>query len=85
MESRAKTRYKGGHAPPFFIYSFVVVNCPCRRAQWWLTFYEMSEGCSIPEFRDLYGKAVDQLIAQFELPISEIRNRQQVYKQLLGI
>jgi hypothetical protein len=55
------------------------------RAQWWLTFYEMSEGCSIPEFRDLYGKAVDQLIAQFELPISEIRNRQQVYKQLLGI
>lgn len=57
----------------------------CRRAQWWLTFYEKAEGCSIPEFRDMYGKAVDQLIAQFELPISEIRSRQQVYKQLLGI
>lgn len=59
-----------------------------RRIQWWLTFWETAERPSNPEqadFYDAYGRAVQQVIDQYSLAVNSIRQRQKVYKQLLGI
>ena len=55
-----------------------------RRAQWWLTFWEKRDPDQIPEFAELYYKAVMQLIDQFKLRIKQIRFRQEAYR-LLGL
>lgn len=60
-----------------------------RRVQWWKTFYEFAyvdtDTDVIVDFRAAYQKAVQQVIDQFELSISNINRRQKVYKLLLGI
>lgn len=57
-----------------------------RRVQWWLTFIERVEGkVEITEFANLYYNAVMQIIEQYNLSMSNIRQRQKIYKNILGI
>lgn len=57
-----------------------------RRVQFWATFYENAIPTpGIAEFYDLYGKAVKQIIDQYQLKVKNIKNRQFVYKERLGI
>lgn len=54
-----------------------------RRVQWWLTFWEYAQNAQeIPEFYDLYGRAVYRIIDQYGLSIKAIRRRQEIYKTL---
>ena len=56
-----------------------------RRVQWWLTFWERRDPDEIPEFAELYKKGLDQIIDQFKLKIKRIKQRQEVYKERLGL
>lgn len=57
-----------------------------RRVQWWLTFYEWAlqdpRTEEIKDFRDAYGRAVQQVIDIMELRIGNIHQRQKAYKSL---
>lgn len=59
-----------------------------RRVQWWLTFWEKAGPLLDPmktelqEFYTLYGKAVNRIIEQYGLNISNIRQRQRIYAKL---
>lgn len=53
-----------------------------RRVQWWLTFWESREWQKIDDFADAYKKAIDQIIAQYQLAIGAIRARQNAYKEI---
>jgi hypothetical protein len=63
-----------------------------RRVQWWLTFYNrfgevlpQLENPGIEDFYKVYGRAIEQIINQFGLSLSNIRKRQMIYKDMLGI
>ncbi len=53
-----------------------------RRAQWWLTFWEKREIGKIESFADVYVLAIDRLIDQYNLSMSRIRRRQNIYKEI---
>lgn len=77
------------HLPPEWCKTDAEKNEWERRVQWWQTFYDFAyvdtDTDIIADFRAAYGQAVQQVINQFELRISNIRRRQKVYKLLLGI
>lgn len=56
-----------------------------RRVQWWLSFWENRDFDEINEFAELYKKALDQIVAQFKLNMKEIKKRQRIYKEQLGL
>lgn len=56
-----------------------------RRVQWWLTFWERRDLQEIPEFAEVYKKGLDQIIDQFRLRIKRIKQRQNVYRERLGL
>ena len=57
-----------------------------RRVQWWLTFYEWAVADPstdvIADFREAYGRAVQQVINIMELRIGNIHQRQKIYKAI---
>lgn len=53
-----------------------------RRVQWWLTFYEQREVDEITEFAELYRKAIERVINQYDLSLTNIRQRQKAYRTL---
>lgn len=55
-----------------------------RRVTWWLTAYENADNVTedIKEFYDLYGIALNRIIAQYELSINNIRQMQKAYKSI---
>jgi len=53
-----------------------------RRVQQWLTFVETAPDDAIPEFKELYKKAVYRIIDQYKLKIKRIRQRQRIYKEI---
>lgn len=53
-----------------------------RRVQWWLTAWENRDPEAIPEFADLYKKALDKLIGTFSLSMNNIVLRQKIYKEI---
>lgn len=58
-----------------------------RRLQWFSTFYEFyrPNKVNMVDFYDAYGIAIQQIIKAFGLSVKNIRRRQEVYKERLGI
>lgn len=55
-----------------------------RRVQMWLTFYEKRDKEAIPEFAELYYRAIFRVISQYNLNLGRIRQRQSIYN-LVGL
>lgn len=60
-----------------------------RRVQWWDRFYWFAYVDTstdvIADFRKAYGEAVQQIITQYKLRPENIKERQRIYKDLLGV
>ena len=63
-----------------------------RRVQWWLTSIDYFSGVQyltakkeIQEFAVYYLNAIEQIINQYKLNKKNIRRRQEIYKELMGI
>lgn len=56
-----------------------------RRVQWWESFWLNRDIDEIPEFAELYRKALDQIITQYKLNKKRILQRQQIYKEAFNL
>lgn len=56
-----------------------------RRVQWWDSFWQNRDTKEIPEFAELYRRALDQIIDQYHLKIKRIIQRQAIYKEAFNL
>lgn len=56
-----------------------------RRVQFWITAFENREQGVLTDFGEQYRRGLDRMISSYRLNIDRIRERQRIYREILGM
>lgn len=87
LAHRTNPDLKGEEKLPDYIHSEGDKNEFERRVMWWQLAYEETRGeCKdIEYFGEMYWKATENIINQYQLSNDKINKRKKIYKELMGI